>query len=121
MKIAIIGAGEVGGTLGRAWLKAGHEVMFGVQDPASVKTAELLASTNGGGRAGRVTEAARFGDVVAIATPWHATRIAIEEAGDLAGKIIIDSTNPLEPDLSALSVGNTTSGGRWCKSGPSVL
>ena len=42
MKIAIIGAGNVGGTLGRAWVKAGHEVMFGVRDPSSPKVAALL-------------------------------------------------------------------------------
>ena len=38
MKIAILGAGNIGGTLGKKWLKAGHEVIFGVRDIRSAKT-----------------------------------------------------------------------------------
>ena len=117
MRIAVIGAGNVGGTLGRAWAKAGHEVMFGVLDPSSPKVAALLATTGGRATAGRVAEAATYGAVVALCTPWDATESAVRGSRDLAGKILLDCTNPLEKDLSGLAVGRTTSGAelvaRW--------
>jgi predicted dinucleotide-binding enzyme len=110
MRIAIIGAGNVGGTLGRAWAKAGYEVMFGVRDPSSRKVAALLATTGGRATAGPVAEAATFGTVVALCTPWDSTESAVRGSHDLAGKILLDCTNPLENDLSGLAVGRTTSG-----------
>jgi hypothetical protein len=110
MKIAIIGAGNVGGALGRAWVKSGHDVMFGVRDPSSPKVAALLATMGGRAAAGSVAEAAGYGAVVALCTPWNVTEAAIRDARDFAGKILIDCTNPVESDLSGLAVGRTTSG-----------
>ena len=51
MKIAVIGAGNVGGTLGRRWGESGHEVIFGVRDPAAGKTRDLLDRCAPGTRA----------------------------------------------------------------------
>src|SRR5450631_684426 len=48
MKIAIIGAGNVGGALGKSWAKAGHTIFFGVRDPAGGKTKPPLAEIGGG-------------------------------------------------------------------------
>lgn len=110
MKIAIIGAGNVGGTLGKAWAKKGHEVIYGVQQPSDDKTNVLLRETGPTAQAGLPAEAAAKADVVVIATPWKATEAAVRSAGDLSGKIVIDCTNPLKPDLSGLEVGHTTSG-----------
>jgi predicted dinucleotide-binding enzyme len=112
MRIAVIGSGNVGGTLGLSWARHGHEVMFGVRDPLSPRVTELLAATGPGpgASAERVARAAAFGDVVALATPWNATADAVREAGNLAGKIVLDCTNPLKEDLSGLVVGPTTSG-----------
>jgi predicted dinucleotide-binding enzyme len=110
MRIGIIGAGNVGGTLGRAWVKKGHEVKFGVPDPAGVKMQELLKRT-GGASAGTVPAATAHGEVVVLATPWGAAQDAIQKAGNLKGKIILDCTNPIKEDLSGLSIGQTTSGG----------
>ena len=42
MKIAVIGAGNVGGTLGKRWARAGHEVAFGARNPADAKVAALV-------------------------------------------------------------------------------
>lgn len=106
MRLGIVGAGHVGGTLGRLLESQGHDVRFGVRDPKS---------ESGGGlphdRTGTVAEVAAFGDVILLATPWEATPNALQAAGDLAGKTVIDCTNPLLPDLSGLSIGTTTSGG----------
>src|SRR5262245_51190757 len=85
MEIGIIGAGNVGGTLGRAWGRKGHEVFYGVRHPQDEKTRELLRATGPAARAGSPAEAAAFGEVVVLATPWQATRAAVESAGDLAG------------------------------------
>lgn len=109
MKIAIIGAGNVGGTLGKAWAKKGHQVFYGVRHPDDDKVRDLLKAIGNKAQAGTVAEATRFGEVVVLATPWRATQAAIQSAGNLAGKIVIDCINPLKPDLSGLEVGPTTS------------
>lgn len=111
MKIGIIGAGDVGGTLGRRWAGAGHEVRYGVRDPGAEKVTQLLASTGSNGSAADPAGAASFGQVVVIATPWPATEEAIRSAGNLSGKTVIDCTNPIAPDFSGLSIGHTTSAG----------
>jgi predicted dinucleotide-binding enzyme len=109
MKIAIIGAGNVGGALGRGWTAAGHEVVFGVRDPKDPKVVELLEGAKGRARAATLREAAGAGDVIVFATPWSATRDAVSATGSLSGKIVIDATNPLKPDLSGLAIGHSTS------------
>jgi NADPH-dependent F420 reductase len=110
MKIAIIGAGNVGGTLGVAWANRGHDVIFGVRDAAEPKLAELLARAGSRARAAGVKDAAAAADVVALTVPWPAAQDALRSAGELRGKIVLDCTNPLKPDLSGLTVGSTTSG-----------
>ena len=121
MRIGVIGAGNVGGTLGRSWVQNGHDVMFGVPNPTAPKMLALLKDTGGKARAGGVAEAAAHGEVVVFATPWAATQDAVRQAGDLTGKVILDCTNPLKEDLSGLAVGHTTSGGErvaaWASSG----
>lgn len=108
MRIGVIGAGSVGGTLGRRWAQRGHEVMFGVRDAGAPKVRELLGEAEGA-TAGSVAEAAAFGEVVVFATPWGATRDAVTQAGDLTGKVVFDTTNPLTPDLSGLTTDGGTS------------
>jgi 8-hydroxy-5-deazaflavin:NADPH oxidoreductase len=119
MKIAILGAGNVGGTLGRGWAGKGHEVFFGVPRPQDAKTQDLIREIGPKARAGTVAEAAAFGEAVVLATPWPVTEAAIREAGDLAGKVVVDCTNPLKPDFSGLALGHTTSGAEqvagWAK------
>jgi len=57
MEIGVIGAGNVGGTLGRRWAQAGHKVVFGVREPNDEKVRTLLAAAGANARAGRVEEA----------------------------------------------------------------
>jgi predicted dinucleotide-binding enzyme len=117
VKIGVIGAGNVGGALGKLWARQGHEIVFGVRDPQDAKLQELLKSTSGKARAATVKDAASFGELVVLATPWEATEAAIQSAGSLAGKTVIDCTNPLAPDLSGLVIGTNNSAGeevaRW--------
>ena len=105
MKIAIIGAGNVGSTLGQAWAKKGHDIFFGVRHPQDDKTRQHVQSIGPKAQAGTVAEAAAFGEVVVLATPWQGTEAAVRAAGDLRGKTVIDCTNPLKPDVAGLEVG----------------
>jgi predicted dinucleotide-binding enzyme len=112
MKIAIIGAGNVGAALGNAWTKRGHEIAFGVRNPESAKARSLAQEfpiahllPNG--------EAAHNAEIIVLATPWQSTEEAVRTCGNLQGKTIIDCTNPLKSDLSGLEVGFSTSGGEF--------
>jgi predicted dinucleotide-binding enzyme len=114
MKIAIIGAGNLGSALAKAWAKAGHSIIFGVRDPAGGKTKPPLAEIGSAATSVVVPDAVRAGEVVVLATPWDAVPSVINAMGDVRNKVIIDCTNPLflnaEGSLS-LSLGSSTSGG----------
>jgi len=103
MKIAIIGAGNLGRALGGAW-RTDHDITYGVRSPDDAKYADLDAPTATNGAAVDGT------DVVVLCTPWQGTEQAVKACGDLTGKVLIDCTNPLNPDASALEIGHTTSG-----------
>jgi predicted dinucleotide-binding enzyme len=102
MRIAIIGAGQVGTTLGQSWTRAGHQVVYGVRDPSAAKP-------QAGASVDSVRGAASVGDAVVLVTPWPAVADALAAAGDLGGKPLIDVTNPIGPGF-ALAHGHTTSG-----------
>ena len=93
MRIGIIGAGSLGGTVGRIWVKAGHEVMFSSRHPG-----ELTAMANEiGTRAstGSPADAAKFGMVLLLAVPFVAVpQIGRELRNAYRGKIVLDATNP---------------------------
>lgn len=93
MKIALLGGGNVGGALGTAWSRHGHEVYFGVRDPDAADMQKTLAACGNGARAGALSEAAAFGEIIVVALPWSAVEETLSRI-DLAGKIVIDCTNP---------------------------
>lgn len=108
MKIGVIGAGNLGGAIGTILAARGHEVLFSFSREPE-KLAELASRTRS--RAGSPAEAAEFGDVILLATPWIATTQALTQAGTIRGKVIWDATNALKPDMSGLAIGTTTSAG----------
>jgi hypothetical protein len=110
MKIAVLGAGNVGGTLGKGWAKAHHQIVLGVRDPQAEKVQVLLTQTGNQASASTVLDAVKDADVLVLATPWQAAQAALESAGDLTGKVLLDVTNPLTENFSALTMGYTTSG-----------
>ncbi len=69
----------------------------------------LVGAAGPNARAASVAEAVGASEIILLATPWPATRDAIQGAGELSGKILIDATNPLLPDLSGLELGTSTS------------
>ncbi len=107
MNIAILGAGNIGGTLGGKWITAGHKIQFGVRDSNSPKTLSALRQAKGA-TAVTVAEALAFAEVVLVSTPWGIVpELAAANAKDLDGKIILDATNnfagPVINNLSALT------------------
>ena len=94
MKIGILGAGNIGGALGKKWLAAGHEIVFGVRDRQSAKTRAALENAGGKIRAVSIGEALQFGQVVLISIPWDAVpALLAEHAAGLENKIVLDATN----------------------------
>ena len=99
MKFGIIGSGMVAQQLGLGLIKLGHGVKLGTRNPDKMADWKKQAGENAG--VGSFEEAARFGDIIFLATLWGngATENAIKMASheNLAGKVVIDVTNPLAP------------------------
>jgi 8-hydroxy-5-deazaflavin:NADPH oxidoreductase len=104
MRIGIIGAGNVGGTLGRRWAALGHDVTFGVRGAPDAELRAIVDGARGRARAAPVADAVRDAEVVVLATPWAAVPDALASAGPLDGKVLFDCTNPLKPGFT-LDVG----------------
>ena len=97
MRVAIMGAGNVGGGLGAALAAVGHEVVFGVRDPESEKTRMALAACRGA-KATSFAGALDGADVIAFALRWDAAAAAIGGLPSLAGRIVIDAMNRFDGD-----------------------
>ncbi len=107
MKIGIIGTGRLGSAIGKIWTEKGHVIMFGSQDPQKAKKLANSISTNANG--GTFKEAADFSDVLILAIPWSGAKESIKAAGDLNGKIIVDSTTTAAPHLGGAIIRITPS------------
>jgi len=94
-KIGIVGSGIVGQTLANGFVKHGYAVTIGTNTPD--KREELKSKTNGKAIVGSFEDAARFGNVVVLATKGTAAEAALRAAGiaNLKGKTVIDTTNPI--------------------------
>ncbi|MGD8330573.1 MAG: NAD(P)-binding domain-containing protein [Acidobacteriota bacterium] len=104
-KVAVVGTGVVGRTLADGFLKHGYEVMCGSRDPA--KLADWQASAGEHAHIGSPGEAAAWGDIVVLAVKGTAARAALAlcDPVNLAGKVVIDTTNPIAdepPDNNVL-------------------
>ena len=112
MRLAILGAGNVGGALGRGWARAGHEIVYGVPSPGDSKH-RAAAEAAGGAAVEPVENAVSGADAIVLAVPWEAAPAAIKASGDLTGRILIDATNPLRfaDGGLELSLGFDTSAG----------
>jgi predicted dinucleotide-binding enzyme len=92
VKIGIIGSGNIGGTVGTLWVKAGHAVLFSSRHPEELK--QLVDGLGPLARAGTVKEAFAFGNVVFIGVPYGAyPQIGKDYAREFAGKIVLDAGN----------------------------
>lgn len=108
MRIGIIGMGNVGSALGSRWASVGHDVMFGVRDP--INSEKRTAAQQMRASLGSVNDAAQA-QVILLAVRWNSVPDALKAAGDLTGKVILDCTNPVNADLTELTMGHDTSAG----------
>jgi predicted dinucleotide-binding enzyme len=107
MNITIVGTGNVGRALAAAWRRVGHQVAFATREPESAKAAELKRE---GFEVVGFAEAANTAPVIVLAVPWDGMPATIHALGDLAGKIVVDATNPLTASLE-LALGFNDSAG----------
>ena len=120
-RIGILGTGEVGKALARGFIGIGYDVMIGTRDPNAEKS-KAIKQTIPEIQIGTFADAAQFGELVALCTLWSGTEAVLHAAGakNLAGKVVIDVTNPLvfaSNQPPSLALGHTDSGGeqvqRW--------
>ncbi|HMQ94530.1 MAG TPA: NAD(P)-binding domain-containing protein [Amaricoccus sp.] len=107
MKIGILGSGLMGAKLGRIWAACGHDVTFAyARDRAKL---DRLAR-EAGGAAGTVAEAVEAAEAVLLAVHWSRIEDVLDQAGDLAGMVVLNCCVPLDESNSDLVVGTSTSG-----------
>lgn len=129
MRIGILGSGNVGQQLSRAFIGEGHDVKLGTREPAKPELQCWAKSIGAKAAVGLFGDAALFGELIVLATAWSGTENAIWLADPklMAGKIVIDATNPLAVapgSAPKLALGFTDSGGeqvqRWIPDGKVV-
>jgi len=112
--VAILGNGVVGVALAKGFIGQGMRVVFGTRDPNGQKTRDALAAVPGT-TAASLADAAKAGDIAVIALPWSGLEQGLAAAGaaNLAGKVVIDASNPLQiaNGAPALAIGHTDSAG----------
>jgi 8-hydroxy-5-deazaflavin:NADPH oxidoreductase len=101
-RIAIVGTGNIGGTLARLWADAGQQVSVATREGFTPKQIPGVSS-------GPTKAVAGKADIILLAVPWAAAQKALASCGDLAGKILVDCINPVLPTLEGLEFGGTTS------------
>lgn len=107
MRIGIIGAGMIGATAARLFVRAGHQVaVSNSRGPETLR--ELIAELGPDAKAMTVDDAARFGEVVLLAVPWR-TPEALPSPETVGGKIVIDAMNPYNASGAIADLGDTTS------------
>lgn len=106
MNITIIGAGNVGRTLGSRFLEAGHSVTFGLLDPGAERAES--SGTPAGSRVLDIHSAAMSAGIVLLTVPAMALEDAILAAGDLTGKIVVDCTNAVGSTFRPTTESGTT-------------
>jgi len=98
MKVGILGSGDVGKRLAGGFASRGHEVSLGTRSPQNPELVKWAASVKGKVTIGSVADAARHGELVVLAVHGDSAVAVLEAAGaaQLAGKVLIDVTNPLD-------------------------
>src|SRR5690242_9346698 len=109
MRVGILGSGLMGGKLGTILARAGHEVAFSYAR-SEQKLAKLARDAGGKARAGTPREAAEGADAVLLAVHWSQMEDALQQAGDLSGKVILTCFLPMNRENTELVVANSFSG-----------
>ena len=107
MKVAIIGTGNMASGLANSLVGAQYQVAIGSRDP--VKAAALAEKVGHGAQGGGIAAAVKLADIVVLAVPFAGAAEALKAADDLAGKVLVDISNPISADYKSLVIGHTTS------------
>jgi predicted dinucleotide-binding enzyme len=109
MRIGILGSGLIGAKLGTLFARAGHAVVFSYAR-SRTKLEGLARDAGPNARAGTPEEAARDADALLLAVHWSRVPDVLQQAGDLAGKVVLTCSLPMNVDNSELVVAHTSSG-----------
>jgi 8-hydroxy-5-deazaflavin:NADPH oxidoreductase len=109
VRIGILGSGLMGGKLGTIFARAGHHVIFSYAR-SEQKLQRLAREAQGHARARTPADAARDADVLLLAVHWLRVDDALQQAGDVSGKIIVTCSLPMNADNTGLVVGHRSSG-----------
>src|SRR5262249_40528184 len=109
MRIGILGSGLMGGKLGTIFARAGHQVIFSYAR-SEQKLVRLARQAKGNARAGTPRVAAQDADAVLIAVHWSRMDDVLSQTGDLAEKVVLSCSLPMNGDDTALAVAHTSSG-----------
>lgn len=115
MKVAVLGTGAVAIALAKGFASRGHSVVFGTRDVQGKTALDAVAAVQGTSAA-LYASAAQSADIAVLTTPWSGTHNALQLTGaaNLAGKLVIDVTNPLDYSSGkpALALGFPNSAGQ---------
>jgi len=109
MQIGILGSGLMGGKLGTIFTRAGHEVVLSYAR-SNEKLKKLARDAQGNARGGTPAEAAKDADALLLAVHWSRIDDVLKQAGDLAGKVIVTCSLPMDAGNTKLIIANTSSG-----------
>lgn len=109
MKVGILGSGFMGGKLGTIFARAGHEVVFSYARHYE-KLEKLARNARGNARAGTPREAAQDADAILLAVHWLRMDDVLSQAGNLAGKVIVTCSLPMNTRDTDLVLAHTSSG-----------
>ena len=94
-RIAIIGTGDLGDSMGPRLARSGYQVIYGSREPERPSHQALLDKSGPDARVVSQQEAAQGADTVILAVTWPAMETVAQELGDLAGKVLIDVSFPM--------------------------
>lgn len=92
MRIGVVGAGKIGSTMAKLWVRSGHDVVIASRHPDELRP--LVESLGARASAGAPEDAAKFGEVVMLTVPVHVIPDLARSLGKaLSGKIVLDTSN----------------------------
>lgn len=109
MRVGILGSGLMGGKLGTIFARAGHDVVFSYAR-GNERLEKLAREGQGKARAGTPGEAAKEAEALLLAVHWSRIDDVLKQTGDLAGKVVVTCSLPMDAGSTKLIVANTSSG-----------
>ena len=116
MNLGFIGVGQVGGTLARRFGRGDHQINLGTRNPEDGNVQALAKEIGPRAKLLPLQAVVASSDIIFLATPWNQNQAILEGLPGLAGKVLVDCTNPLKSDLSGLVAPVQSSGAEQIQS-----